>query len=67
MPRHEHGAITISSQWTVNVSLYLVNPLVTRVVVDLARPRPYHLQTSGNSLTVRIEPDEIKTAEQPVR
>jgi hypothetical protein len=52
----------------VSVSLFLVNPLVTRVVVDLAHPHSYHLQATGNSLTVRIETDEIKTAgSQPAR
>jgi len=52
----------------VNASLYLVNPLVTRVVVDLARPHSYHVQAYGNSLIIRIETDEIKTAgSQPVQ
>lgn len=39
----------------VSASLFLVNPLVTRVVVDLAHPHAYHIQASGNSLMVRIE------------
>ena len=52
----------------VNASLYLVNPLVTRVVVDLARPHSYHVQAYGNSLIIRIETDEIKTAgSQPLQ
>lgn len=52
----------------ISVSLFLVNPLVTRVVVDLARPHAYHLQSSGNSLTVRIETAAVKAAgSQPVR
>jgi hypothetical protein len=52
----------------VSVALYLVNPLVTRVTVDLAHAHPYHLRASGNSLVVRIETDEIKTAgSEPVR
>jgi len=51
----------------VNVSLYLVNPLVTRVVVDLARPHPYHLQASGNSLTVRIDTGTETAGSQPVQ
>jgi AMIN domain len=49
----------------VSASLYLVNPLTTRVVVDLARGRHYHLWTSGNSLTVRIDTDEVKAASVP--
>ena len=67
--RHERRIpVNVAGVQSVNVTLYLVNPLVTRVVVDLARARPYHLQASGNSLTVRIETDEIKTAgSQPAR
>ena len=48
----------------VSASLYLVNPLVTRVVINLARPHPYHVQASGNSLTVRIDTG-IETAGSP--
>jgi hypothetical protein len=48
----------------VSASLYLVNPLVTRVVINLARPHPYHVQASGNSLTVRID-TAIETAGSP--
>ena len=52
----------------VSASLYLVNPLVTRVVVNLARPHAYRIQPSGDSLTVRIDTDETKTADtQPAR
>ena len=52
----------------VSASLYLVNPLVTRVVVNLARPHAYHIESSGDSLTVRIDIDELKTAgSQPAR
>ena len=51
----------------VNVSLYLVNPLVTRVVVDLARPHPYHVQAFGNSLTVRIDTGTETAGSQPVQ
>ena len=50
----------------VNVSLYLVNPLVTRVVVDLTRPHPYHVQASGNSLTVRIDTGIETAGSKPV-
>jgi len=39
----------------VEGSLYLVNPLVTRVVVNLTRAHAYRLLTSGNTLTLRIE------------
>jgi hypothetical protein len=46
----------------VDCSLYLVNPLVTRVVVNLARAHPYHLLAYGNSLIVKIETNEIKAA-----
>jgi len=61
--RHERRIpVNAAGVEAVNVTLYLVNPLVTRVVVDLAGPRRYHLQASGNSLTVSIETDEIKTA-----
>ncbi len=49
----------------VHCSLYLVNPLVTRVVVNLARAHPYHLLAYGNSLIVKIETDEIKAAGSP--
>lgn len=52
----------------VDCSLYLVNPLVTRVVVNLARAHPYHLLAYGNSLIVKIEANQVKTAgSQPVR
>jgi len=49
----------------VNASLFLVNPLVTRVVVDLARPHPYHVEASGNSLTVRIDTGTETAGSQP--
>jgi hypothetical protein len=55
-------AVNAADVQAVDVSPYLVNPVVTRVVVYLARPHPYHVQASGNSLTVRIE-----TAAQPAR
>jgi hypothetical protein len=60
-------AVNAADVQAVDVLLYLVNPPVTRVVVDLARPHPYHLQASGNSLTVRIETEGIQTAAQPAR
>jgi len=46
--------VNASDVKAVNASLYLVNPLMTRVVVDLTRPHPYSVQASGNSVTVRI-------------
>ena len=54
--------VNASDVQAVRVALFLVNPLVTRVTVDLAHARPYHLRVSGNSVSVRIETDEIKTA-----
>jgi len=51
----------------VSASLYLVNPLVTRVVVDLVRSHPYHVQASGNSLTVRIDTGTETAGSQPVQ
>jgi hypothetical protein len=48
----------------VDVSLYLVNPLVTRVVVNLARSHRYRLLESGNTLTVRIEDAQVETRER---
>jgi hypothetical protein len=52
----------------VSAALFLVNPLVTRVVVELARPHAYQVQPSGDALTLRIEIDEVKSAgSQPVR
>jgi hypothetical protein len=49
---------------TVDVFLFLVNPPVTRVVVALARPHSYHLVTSGNLLTVRVDPQTAATQPQ---
>jgi AMIN domain len=49
----------------INMSLYLVNPLVTRVVVDLAHPHPYRLWGSGNWLILRIENNDVKAAGSP--
>jgi len=61
-------AVNAADVQAVSASLYLVNPLVTRVVVNLTHPHAYHLETSGDSLTVRIETEELKTAgSQPAR
>lgn len=64
-PQHiqVHGA----DVHAVNASLYLVNPLVTRVVVDLARPHPYHVQASGSSLTVRIDTGTETAGSKPAQ
>lgn len=48
----------------VDVSLYLVNPIVTRVVVNLDRSHRYRLLDSGNTLTVRIEEAQVETRER---
>jgi len=57
--------VNLADVQAIDVGLYLVNPLVTRVVVNLAHAHPYHLQADGNSLTVRIETNEIKAAGPP--
>ncbi len=57
--------VNLADVQAVDVALYLVNPLVTRVVVNLARAHPYHLQADGNSLTVRIETNVVKAAGSP--
>lgn len=68
LPRPRRIAVNAADVQAVNAALFLVNPLVTRVVVDLARRHAYHLQASGNSLTVRIDTEEVKAAgSQPVR
>lgn len=57
--------VNLADVQAVDIALYLVNPLVTRVVVNLAHAHPYHLQADGNSLTVRIATDAVKTAGAP--
>jgi len=57
--------VNLADVQAVDIALYLVNPLVTRVVVNLAHAHPYHLQADGNSLTVSIETDTIKAAGSP--
>jgi AMIN domain-containing protein len=57
--------VNLADVQAVDIGLYLVNPLVTRVVVNLAHAHPYHLQADGNSLTVKIETDAIKAAGSP--
>jgi len=68
LKRPRRIAVNTAGVQEVSAALFLVNPLMTRVVVELARPHAYHLQPSGNSLTVRIETDEVKSAgSQPAR
>lgn len=64
--RPQRIAVNNADVETITASLYLVNPLVTRVVVDLAHPHGYRLQSSGNSLTVRIESNQVKAAGAPL-
>jgi hypothetical protein len=58
-------AVNAADVQAVDCSLYLVNPLVTRVVVNLAHPHPYHLLAYGNSLIVKIETNAIKAEGSP--
>jgi len=68
LDRPRRIVVNVADVQAVSASLYLVNPLVTRVVVNLSRPHAYHLEPSGDSLTVRIDTDETKTADtQPAR
>ncbi len=39
----------------IDVSLYLLNPPVTRIVLNLTRPHGYHLLSSRDSLTIRVD------------
>ena len=68
LKRPQRITVNAADVQTVHASLFLVNPLVTRVVVELAHPHAYHLEPSGNSLKLRIETDDIKSAgSQPAR
>jgi len=63
--RHRRSiAVNAGDVRSVDVSVYLVNPLVTRVVVNLARPHRYRLLDSGNTLTMRIEDAQLETRER---
>ena len=63
-----HIAVNAADVQDVSASLFLVNPLVTRVVVDLAHPHGYHVETSGNTLTLWIDTEPVKAAgSQPGR
>jgi len=64
LPHHRSIAVHAGDVRNVDVSLYLVNPLVTRIVVNLARPHSYQLLDSGNALTMRIEDAQVETAER---
>ena len=55
MSRPRRVAIRSGDVQDVQGSLYLVNPLVTRVIVNLTRAHAYRLLPSGNTLTLRIE------------
>jgi len=65
--RSRRLAVNAADVEGVRMALFQADPPVTRVVVDLARPHPYNLQTSGNSLTVRIETEGIRAAAQAAR
>ncbi len=50
----------------IDISLYLLNPPVTRIVLNLARPRSYQLLQSGSSLVIRVDTREpARTQAQP--
>ncbi len=55
-------AINAGGVKDVDASLYLVNPLVTRVVVNLAHAQEYQLVNSGNTVTVRIGAEGARRA-----
>jgi len=65
LPRPRHIPVNVAGVQAVDCSLYLVNPLVTRVVVNLAHAHPYHVLTYGSSLIVKIETEEVKAAGSP--
>jgi len=65
LPRPRSIPVNAADVQAVDCSLYLVNPLVTRVVVNLAHAHPYHLLAYGSSLIVRIETTEVKAAGSP--
>jgi hypothetical protein len=50
----------------VDMSLFLLNPPVTRIVLNLKRPHAYHLLGSGNSLIIRVDAHQAsRTQAQP--
>jgi hypothetical protein len=55
-----HIAVNTADVQAVDVALFLVNPLVTRLTVDLSRACPYRVRASGNSLTVRIGREQVR-------
>lgn len=62
LKRPRRIAVNAADVHAVSAALFLVSPLVTRVVVELPRPHAYQLQPSGDALTLRIEIDEVKSA-----
>lgn len=62
LPHPRRIAVNAADVRDVSAALFLVNPLVTRVVIDLSHPHAYHVEASGNSLTVRIETETVKAA-----
>jgi len=64
LPHRRRIAVKSGDVQDVEGFLYLVNPLVTRVVVNLTRPHAYRLLPSGNTVTVRIEAEELKTTDK---
>jgi len=67
LQRPRHIPVNAADVQAVDCSLYLVNPLVTRVVVNLTQAHPYHLLAYGSSLIVRIETEAVQMAEHPAR
>lgn len=55
--RQRHIAVNQHGVQRVRVGLNNADPLVTRVVVDLAGPRAYVLTTDGNTVTLTVLPN----------
>jgi len=64
LDHHRTIAVNAGDVRNVDVSLYLVNPLITRVVVNLSRSHGYRLLDSGNTLTLRIL--EVQAETKPI-
>lgn len=58
-----HIAVNSGDVRTVDVAVFLVNPLVTRLTVDLLRSSPYRVHASGNSLTLRIGRESVRAVD----
>jgi len=67
LERPRHIPVNAADVQAVDCSLYLVNPPVARVVVNLTHAHPYHLLAYGSSLIVRIETEAVQMAEHPAR